>query len=299
VGQKRRAEELAQVGEGPSDRRHKRARALDSQGSGVELTPVRDQEATLKASNLQNVSQGMELEEGLLKLQEHPGSTPCRFRRPEWPLPGEEAEWDTTEESSSVVSEEGTVEKGEVTGASKDESVSCESSTGDGGESTDDAEESSGKTESTGDGAESTDDGDESAVTQGQGKYCHACDKRFSRPSDLKRHLDFSQAHGGGSQGRVCAHCGVIMARGDGLERHLKICPAIRAARNGKAFDRTAKRRGRPTLRGMVDIQDGRSTAGQVSASGSRTTKAAPTSQRTTQPPVGGRKNPTRQCKRV
>ena len=244
----------------------------------------------------------MELGEGLHELQEQPGSTPCGFRRPEGPLPGEETEWEAVGGDGLVVSkEEGTIDKSETTDTDEDESVSGrESSMGD-EESPDDDEGSSGETEeSAGDGVESTDDGDESAATQGQGKYCQACDKQFTRPSDLKRHLDFSQAHGGSSQ--ACAHCGLILARGDGLVRHLQICPAIKAAHNGKAYDRTAKRRGRPSLRGNVDIPDTRSTAGQASGGRSRrTTKAASTSQRAraTQPPVGGRKNPTRQCRRA
>ena len=184
-----------------------------------------------------------------------------------------------------MISKENTVDKGETTSTDRDGSVSWKESSSDKGE------------ESTGEGVESTDDGDESAVTQGQGKYCHTCRKKFTRPSDLKRHLKSARAHGGGSQ--VCKHCRAILARADGLGRHLRICPAIKAARDGKAYDENAKRRGRPTLLGKVDIPDGRSMAGQASGSGSSTNKAAPRSQRATQPLVGGRSNPPRQCKRV
>jgi len=301
VGSKRRAEDCVQVGEDPSDPRHKRARCLDDQGSRVERTHVRDQGATLKASTKpQVISQGVELEEEPHKLQEHPSSTPCRLRRPEGPLPGEETGWEAVGEDRSEISkEEGTVDEGETADTNNDESVSGnESSMEDEEESLDDDEESSGKgEESAGEGVESTDDGDESAATQGQGKYCHTCQKRFTRPSDLKRHLKSAQAHGGGSQ--VCKHCRAILARADGLGRHLQICPAIKAARDGKAYDENAKRRGRPTLLGKVDIPDRRSMAGQASGSGSSTTKAAPRSQRATQPLVGGRSNPPRQCKRV
>jgi len=311
------------VGRDLSDHRRKRAKALDGQESRVEPTPVRDQEAILKASlKPVKISQGMELEEGILRLQGSPGSTPYRSRRPEGPLPGEETEWDTTEEDSSVVvSEEGTADEGEATDTDEGESASSgesstesgdestsegEESTGNGGESTDEGEESTAsggestieEAGSTANGGESTTKGEESAaVTQRvQGKYCQPCNKHFTRLSDLKRHLKSSQAHGVSSP--VCGHCGAILARGDGLERHLKICPAIKAKRNGNTYSQTAKRRGRPTLRGSVDIQGGGSTAGQASGS-SRTTKTTPRSQRATQPLAAVRTNPTRKCRRV
>jgi len=236
------------------------------------------------------------------------------------PLPGEEREWNTTEDSISVVSEEGTADEGEATDTDEDESVSSRESTSEGEESTSEGEESTSEGEqSTSEGEsrqarrgvdersggvgergrELTANGVEStAATQGlQGKYCHTCNKKFTRLSDLKRHLESSQAHGGSSQ--VCKRCGAVLARGDGLRRHLQICPAIKAAHDDKPYDRTVKRRGRPTLRGTVDIQDEGSTAGQASGSRTaRTAKTAPRSQRATQPLVG-EDEPPRQCKRV
>jgi len=95
-----------------------------------------------------------------------------------------------------VVSKEDTVDEGETTDIDEDGSVSWkESPMGDDEESLDNDEESSGKgEESMGEGVKLTDDGDESAVTQEQGKYCQ---KRFTRPADLKRHLKSARARGG------------------------------------------------------------------------------------------------------
>src|SRR5882762_318362 len=112
----------------------------------------------------------------------------------------------------------------------------------------------------------------ESAVAPGhQEKCCPACDKNFTRLSDLKHHLRSARAHWDSSE--ACKHCGTILTRGDGLKRHLETCPALRAARNGKVYDKAAKRRGRPTLLGRVEVPKGGSAAGQ--ARGSKTTGAS------------------------
>jgi len=291
------------VGQDLSDHRRKRAKALDGQESRVEPTPVRDQEAILKASlKPVKISQGMELEEGILRLQGSPGSTPYRSRRPEGPLPGEETEWDTTEEDSSVVvSEEGTADEGEATDTDEGESASSgesstesgdestsegEESTGNGGESTDEGEESTAsggestieEAGSTANGGESTTKGEESAaVTQRvQGKYCQPCNKHFTRPSDLKRHLESNQAHGASGE-----------------------APQDMSGHQGSArWQDISQDRQETTLRGTVDIQSEGSTAGQASGS-SRTVRTAPRSQRATQPLVAVRTNPTRKCRRV
>src|SRR5882762_1353668 len=94
VGRKRRAEELSQAGKKPSDRQHKRARALDSQGGGVKPMPVNPEAMFMASKKPQTVSQGSEHEEGPFMLEKSPESTPCRFRRPEGPLPEEESEGD-------------------------------------------------------------------------------------------------------------------------------------------------------------------------------------------------------------
>ena len=85
------------------------------------------------------------------------------------------------------------------------------------------------------------------AVPGSRKSWSCVCGIAFTRERDLVRHQRSALIHGGG--GYKCRHCDRVLTVMHSLKRHEKACPALKAARAGKAFDPDAKTRGRPAGR--------------------------------------------------